>query len=75
MYCKKRGEKSFVIILTQGLNRQIRRMCAELGYKVTDLKRTRIMNIRLGALKSGEWRRLGSDEIKHIQDYKIKQLT
>ncbi|WP_276980032.1 pseudouridine synthase [Johnsonella ignava] len=72
---KKKGEKSFVIILTQGLNRQIRRMCAELGYKVTDLKRTRIMNIRLGALKSGEWRRLGSDEIKHIQDYKIKQLT
>jgi pseudouridylate synthase len=71
---KKRGEKSFVIILTQGLNRQIRRMCAELGYKVTDLKRTRIMNIRLGVLKSGEWRRLGSDEIKHIQDYKIKQL-
>ena len=71
---KKRGEKSFVIILTQGLNRQIRRICAELGYKVTDLKRTRIMNIRLGALKSGEWRRLGSDEIKHIQDYKIKQL-
>lgn len=71
---KKKGEKSFVIILTQGLNRQIRRMCAELGYKVTDLKRTRIMNIRLGALKSGEWRRLGSDEIKHIQDYKIKQL-
>ena len=49
-------------------------MCAELVYKVTDLKRTRIMNIRLGALKSGEWRRLGSDEIKHIQDYKIKQL-
>ena len=47
--CKveKTGEKSFRIILTQGLNRQIRRMCETLGYRVMTLQRVRIMNIRL----------------------------
>lgn len=53
---------SFSIILTQGLNRQIRRMCEHLGYQVARLKRVRIMNIKLGELKSGRWRMLTADE-------------
>jgi 23S rRNA pseudouridine2604 synthase len=51
----KMDEKSFRIILTQGLNRQIRRMCYKLGYEVLSLKRTRIMSIELGSLKPGEF--------------------
>ena len=50
---KKIGKYTFSIILTQGLNRQIRRMCAAFGYEVKDLVRIRIMNIRLGSLKEG----------------------
>lgn len=50
------NKDTFRIILTQGLNRQIRRMCQEFGYKVVSLTRIRIMNIELGALKSGEYR-------------------
>ncbi len=53
----------FKIILTQGLNRQIRRMCEYLGYEVTKLKRTRIMNVSLTGLKYGEWRELTQQEI------------
>lgn len=53
---------SFGIILTQGLNRQIRRMCEALGYHVTRLKRVRIMLIKLGELKLGRWRVLTTDE-------------
>ncbi|HXI00617.1 MAG TPA: 23S rRNA pseudouridine(2604) synthase RluF [Sphingobacteriaceae bacterium] len=56
----------FRIILTQGLNRQIRRMCETLGYSVLKLKRTRIMNISLKGLKSGEWRYLTGSEITEI---------
>ncbi|MCH1624002.1 23S rRNA pseudouridine(2604) synthase RluF [Fredinandcohnia quinoae] len=52
----------FQIILTQGLNRQIRRMCAELGYDVLRLQRTRIMNIHLGNLPLGQWRDLTKKE-------------
>ncbi|RBP67331.1 23S rRNA pseudouridine2604 synthase [Alkalibaculum bacchi] len=52
----------FNIILTQGLNRQIRRMCAELGYEVKRLQRIRIMNIHLGDLPSGKWRDLSKKE-------------
>ncbi|WP_078410100.1 23S rRNA pseudouridine(2604) synthase RluF [Priestia abyssalis] len=52
----------FQIILTQGLNRQIRRMCAELGYEVYRLQRTRIMNIHLGSLPPGQWRDLSKKE-------------
>lgn len=52
----------FQIILTQGLNRQIRRMCAELGYDVFRLQRTRIMNIHLGSLPVGQWRDLSKKE-------------
>lgn len=56
----------FKIILTQGLNRQIRRMCEFLGYEVTKLKRTRIMNISLGNLKPGQWRNLTDAEMKQL---------
>ncbi|WP_448213662.1 23S rRNA pseudouridine(2604) synthase RluF [Colwellia sp. MEBiC06753] len=56
----------FKIILTQGLNRQIRRMCEYLGYVVTKLKRTRIMNIDLAGLKPGQWRDLTDAELSEI---------
>ena len=51
-------QKSFRMILTQGLNRQIRRMCSALGYKAQQLRRVRSMNIYLGTLSSGQWRHL-----------------
>ena len=53
---EKAGKYSFRIVLTQGLNRQIRRMCAYFGYKVRTLKRVRIMNLTLDGLKPGEFR-------------------
>lgn len=56
----------FSIILTQGLNRQIRRMCEFLGYEVTKLKRTRIMNVTLDKLKPGQWRNLTAQEMDDI---------
>jgi 23S rRNA pseudouridine2604 synthase len=56
-------QKSFRMILTQGLNRQIRRMCSALGYKAQRLQRVRIMNIRLGSLSSGQWRYLTDAEL------------
>lgn len=67
--CKVRqlSANSFNIILTQGLNRQIRRMTEYLGYEVTRLKRTRIMNISLGDLKPGQWRLLNQKEMAQIQ--------
>ena len=66
--CKvsKINDYTFKIILTQGLNRQIRRMCKQLNYEVTKLKRTRIMNVRLGKLKLGQWRELTTAEIEQI---------
>ncbi len=60
------GDKLFKIILTQGYNRQIRRMCEELGYRVKGLKRTRIMNIELGNLEPGMYRNVTDEEIKGI---------
>lgn len=65
-FVKQDAEKKFTIILTQGLNRQIRRMCAALDYKVTSLKRVRIMNITLGNLKQGKWRYFSPGEIAEI---------
>jgi 23S rRNA pseudouridine2604 synthase len=53
----------FRIILTQGLNRQIRRMCSALGYRAQRLQRVRIMNIHLGSLESGKWRDLTPAEL------------
>lgn len=66
--CKveKLSDKTFKIILVQGLNRQIRRMCEYLGYEVTKLKRTRIMNVKLGNLKVGDWRELTANEMQKI---------
>ena len=55
--------QSFRIILTQGLNRQIRRMCSALGYKARRLQRVRIMNIHLGTLGRGQWRHLTDSEL------------
>ncbi|HYQ56017.1 MAG TPA: pseudouridine synthase, partial [Draconibacterium sp.] len=57
---------TFKIVLTQGLNRQIRRMCTHLGYEVTRLKRVRIMNIELGNLKRGKYRHFTPDELKEL---------
>ena len=59
---------TFRIILTQGLNRQIRRMCQELGYKVVELTRIRIMNIELGGLKCGEYRLVEGAEKKKLYE-------
>lgn len=56
----------FSITLTQGLNRQIRKMCSTLGYTVYDLQRIRIMNIHLGNLKLGKWRNLSEVEVKGL---------
>ena len=64
----KVSKNSFKIILTQGLNRQIRRMCELLDYRVTFLQRTRIMNVSLGRLKIGSWRHLTSSEINEINN-------
>ena len=62
------GKYKFRIILTQGLNRQIRRMCEYLGYKVTQLQRVRVMNIELGNLKPGEYRKVTEAEIAELYD-------
>jgi len=62
------GKYKFRIILTQGLNRQIRRMCEYLGYKVTQLQRVRVMNIELGNLKPGEYRKVTEDEIAELYE-------
>ena len=63
---KKTGKYTFSIILTQGLNRQIRRMCEALGYNVDVLKRIRIMNVELGDLKPGQIRELTEQELKEL---------
>ena len=60
------GPATFRIILTQGLNRQIRRMCSFFGYKVVRLQRVRIMHIELGSLPSGKWRELTREEIRGL---------
>lgn len=60
------NDKTFGIILTQGLNRQIRRMCEVFGYKVIKLKRIRIMNIRLDNLKTGHWRKITKREMNEL---------
>lgn len=62
------GKMRFKIILTQGLNRQIRRMCEYLDYRVVSLKRVRIMNIELGNLKPGIWRDLTEKEFKTLNE-------
>ncbi len=66
------NDKSFKIILTQGLNRQIRRMCDTLGYNVVKLKRIRIMNVSLGDLKYSEYRELEGKELEEL--YRLASL-
>lgn len=63
----KTGEKEFHIVLTQGLNRQIRRMCEACGYQVRMLKRIRIMNIKLGNLAKGKYRELTKEELVQLK--------
>lgn len=62
------GPKTIRMILTQGLNRQIRRMCKTQGYEVASLKRTRVMDIELGNLRVGEYRELTQDEIRNLYE-------
>jgi len=71
--CKIRrtGDRSFNIIIVQGLNRQIRRMCEYFGYNVKSLRRIRIMNLKLGNLKPGQWREVTKAEFDEL----MKQLT
>lgn len=63
---RKTGERSFNMVLVQGLNRQIRRMCEALGANVTHLRRVRIMNLKLGDLKPGQWRDLTAGELRGL---------
>ena len=66
-FVEKTGKKSFRIILTQGLNRQIRRMCEYFGYHVLSLKRVRIMNLTLSGLGEGEYREITKQEWKELE--------
>ncbi|MDO4475940.1 MAG: pseudouridine synthase [Lachnospiraceae bacterium] len=61
------GERTFRIVLTQGLNRQIRRMCGELGYRVVSLTRIRILNVQLDQLPAGGWRDLTEEEGEQLK--------
>ncbi len=70
----KTGPHTFHIVLTQGLNRQIRRMCRALDFHVMNLKRVRIMNIKLGTLKRGEYRELTGEEMRGLMEM-VKDST
>ena len=63
----RKSKFTFRIIITEGINRQIRRMCEYFGYKVVFLKRVRVMNIGLGNLKTGEWRVLTKNEEEKLR--------
>lgn len=65
-FVRKDSSHVFTIVLTQGLNRQIRRMCEFLGYQVIKLKRVRIMNVTLADLSVGKWRDLTAEEMEEI---------
>ena len=62
------GKRTFQIILTQGMNRQIRRMCEYLGYRVKRLKRVRVMNICLGDLPVGKYREATAEEMQVLRE-------
>ena len=66
-FVKQEGKNRFRIILTQGVNRQIRRMCTALGYEVETLRRIRIMHLTLAGLPVGKWRPFTPDEIKTLE--------
>ena len=63
---KKTGQREFDIVLVQGMNRQIRRMCEYLGYRVETLRRVRIMNLRLGEMQPGDWREATPAEMAEL---------
>ena len=65
-HIRRTGPNAFNIVLVQGLNRQIRRMCEALGYRVTYLRRIRIMNIRLGTMTPGQWRAVTDAELDEL---------
>jgi 23S rRNA pseudouridine2604 synthase len=67
-FVQKKSKAVFRIILTQGLNRQIRRMCTYLGYRVTSLQRVRIMNVKLDGIPEGKWRYLTMEELQTLKD-------
>ena len=60
------GKNTFRIVITEGINRQIRRMCEALSYKVVDLHRIRVMNIRIGNLKTGNYRNVNKAELDEL---------
>lgn len=60
------GDRTFSIVLTQGLNRQIRRMCRAVGHEVQYLKRIRVLNIRLGSMRPGQQRRIEGEELETL---------
>ena len=63
---RRTGEKTFSIVLIQGMNRQIRRMCEYFGFRVTYLKRIRVMNISLGTLEKGQYREVSTEERREL---------
>jgi 23S rRNA pseudouridine2604 synthase len=69
------GRNTFRIVLTQGLNRQIRRMCEHFGYTVRRLQRVRIMHVVLGTLPLGKWRTLTSTELRGLLPTQRRTLT
>ncbi|WP_025761364.1 23S rRNA pseudouridine(2604) synthase RluF [Dyadobacter tibetensis] len=71
---RKDGPFTFTIVLTQGLNRQIRRMCEYLGYRVTRLKRVRIMDVTIEGISEGKWRNLTSAELGAIEEAVAKSV-
>jgi len=73
-FVEKESEFVFRITLTQGLNRQIRRMCDYLGYRVYRLKRLRIMNVTLDGIAPGKWRNLTPQELKEINEMVAKSV-
>ena len=69
---RKIAKFGFAIVLTQGLNRQIRLMAAAFGYRVTQLRRVRIINVKLGHLKPGQWRNLTDAELKGLLPHRTQ---
>ncbi|MCM1187896.1 MAG: pseudouridine synthase [bacterium] len=63
---EKTGKDTFRIVLTQGVNRQIRRMCTACGYRVKGLKRIRVMHVTLGELKPGQYRELAAEDVERL---------
>lgn len=74
-FVRKEGNRKFRITLTQGMNRQIRRMCQHFGYKVISLTRVRIMNIQLDKLPVGKWRLLTQQEVEELNSLVASSVT